>query len=49
MSSWQVGCPDCGQEVDRVDKEYARHYVDGILCNMSRRRIAAEGETRDGV
>lgn len=36
----QVRCPKCKQIVDRVDGEYARHYVVlSILCTGSLRKI----------
>ena len=49
MTPGQIVCPDCGQTVDRVDKEYARHYVDGVLCNKSKRSIVEGGEASNGV
>jgi hypothetical protein len=43
-------CPACGRTVDRVDGEYARHYVEGVLCVMSKREVRQAGlkEARDG-
>lgn len=39
MRDPKAKCPKCGRKVDRVDGEYARHYTDGELCTMSKRRI----------
>lgn len=38
----KVKCPKCQAKVDRVDGEYARHYVRVELCTMSRREILKE-------
>lgn len=36
----EVKCPKCKQIVDRVDNEYARHYVvANVICTGSRREI----------
>lgn len=36
----QAKCPKCKEIVDRVDGEYARHYVvASIVCTGSRREI----------
>jgi phage FluMu protein Com len=36
----EVKCPKCKQIVDRVDNEYARHYVIAtVVCTASRREI----------
>jgi len=47
----KVKCPKCEQVVDRVDGEYARHYlVATVLCVMSKREIREEEEApRNGV
>ncbi len=45
LQGFKFACPSCGKEVDRVDGEYARHYVGGEtidhLCVMSKREIPA--------
>jgi uncharacterized C2H2 Zn-finger protein len=38
-ASGKTKCPKCEKLVDRVDGEYARHYVQAELCTMSRREI----------
>lgn len=40
LRAHEVKCPKCGQVVDRVSGEYARHYVvASVLCTASRREI----------
>jgi uncharacterized protein with PIN domain len=39
-------CPTCNKPVDRVDEEYARHYVRGALCLSSKREIMLEQQLR---
>lgn len=42
----KIKCPKCEQVVDRVDREYARHYlIANVVCTMSRREIK---EQEDG-
>lgn len=39
----KVKCPKCGQDVDVIDAEYARHYVvANVVCTMSRREVREE-------
>lgn len=46
MEFGKVRCPKCEDIVDRVDGEYARHYlVANVLCVMSKRKIE---EPEDG-
>jgi len=41
----QAKCPKCHEIVDRVDGEYARHYVvASIVCTGARREIKDEPE-----
>ena len=43
----KILCPKCGQTVDIVDREYARHYVvANVLCTMALREI---GEMTNGL
>jgi hypothetical protein len=35
-------CPTCNRKIDRVDGEYGRHYVQGVLCLSSKREITQE-------
>lgn len=43
MEVGKVTCPKCRQIVDRIDHEYARHYVVAtVVCTMSRRELRKE-------
>ena len=42
MRNPKATCPACNRKVDRVDGEYARHYVRGELCLAARREITEE-------
>jgi len=44
----KVRCPKCEEMVDRVDGEYATHYlVANVLCTMSKREILEEEAAPD--
>lgn len=43
MERERFQCPKCEEFVDRVDGEYARHYVfANVLCTGSRREIVTD-------
>jgi len=46
---FEVKCPKCSEIVDRVDGEYARHYVvASIVCSASRREIVENEAPKEG-